>query len=111
MKYLILIDQNRLSELDESLVRYLLNRDRNNFINLKPFLQSTDEKQIKDSLDRVSIGNKDLILSQILNDKRLVYLLNSEGSNYNTFEEILRLAENHPLMNSYLIKGEYEYEE
>ena len=110
MKYLILIDQNRLSELDESLVRYLLNRDRNNFINLKPFLQSTDEKQIKDSLDRVSIGNKDLILSQILNDKRLVYLLNSEGSNYNTFEEILRLAENHPLMNSYLIKGEYEYE-
>lgn len=111
MKYLILIDQNRLSELDESLVRYLLNRDRNNFINLKPFLQSIDEKQIKDSLDRVSIGNKDLILSQILNDKRLVYLLNSEGSNYNTFEEILRLAENHPLMNSYLIKGEYEYEE
>lgn len=111
MKYLILIDQNRLSELDKSLVRYLLNRDRNNFINLKPFLQSIDEKQIKDSLDRVSIGNKDLILSQILNDKRLVYLLNSEGSNYNTFEEILRLAENHPLMNSYLIKGEYEYEE
>lgn len=103
MKYLILIDQKNLSELDKELIEYLETKDKNNKIYLKPFLDSVDENQIKDKLDKLEIKDKESILEQIFEDKNLIYLLDSEECIYNMAEVLIELTENHPAMKSYLI--------
>lgn len=108
MKYLILIDQKNLSELDKELIKYLKIKDKYSRISLKPFLESVDIIQIKNELDELEIKDKESILNQIFEDKKLVYILDSEEGMYNMTKEFLRLSNNHPAMKNYLVdKGGY----
>lgn len=108
MKYLLLIDRKQIKGLDKVLIDYLLKKADKGNIDLRPFIESVDIDWIKERLDNLEISNKENILIQIIEDKKLAYILDSEEGSYGMTEEVLSLIDNHPAMVSYIIKGEYD---
>ena len=108
MKYLVLIDRKQIKGLDKVLIDYLLKKADKGNIDLKPFIESIDIDWIKERLDNLEISNKENILIQIIEDKKLVYIFDSEEGNYEMAGDVLTLIDNHPLMTSYIIKGDYD---
>ena len=107
MKYLILIDREQIKDLDKVLIDYLLKKANKGIISFKPFIESVDINWIRNRLNNIDIDNKKDILFQITEDKKLVYVLDSEETyEYEMIEKVLTLIENHPAMVSYMIKGE-----
>lgn len=108
MKYLVLIDRKQIKKLDKVLIDYLLKKADKRIIILRPFIESVDINWLKNRLDNLEIGNKKEILSQIVEDKKLVYIFDSEEGSYEMVGDVLTLIDNHPLMTSYIIKGDYD---
>lgn len=104
MKGLILIDSNKLTEIDKTLVDYILQLK---IYDLKPFLDSADENYIRSKLKKY-LKETDIqtVINKIFIEKNLVYFLESEYITDDT-ENLLTLVVNHPAMIIYYLDSNH----